>query len=199
MGLCRHIVLMASYNEWMNTKLYEAAARLSHAELVADRGAFFGSLMGTLNHIVVADTIWLMRFTEHPSAHRALAPVQALAVPTSLDQIVFDDIDLLAERRALLDAVIRRWATSLTEPDLKHVLEYKNTKGVVGRREFGALIMHFFNHQTHHRGQATTLLHQAGQDLGVTDLLMLIPNEVDGLDPNHSLPSSIQYPTETNR
>ena len=52
-----------------------------------------------------------------------------------------------------------------------------DTKGIVGRRKFSSLVLHFFNHQTHHRGQATTLLFQAGQDVGVTDLLMLIPNE----------------------
>jgi uncharacterized damage-inducible protein DinB len=79
----------------------------------------------------------------------------------------------------MLDAVIKRWAASLTDDDLNHVLLYSNAKGVVAKRRFSSLVMHMFNHQTHHRGQATTLLSQAGQDVGLTDLLMLIPNEVE--------------------
>lgn len=177
MSLRDHIVLLASYNKWMNAKLYEAAGKLSPQELAADRKAFFGSLLGTLNHIVVGDTIWLKRFATHPGGHAALDPVRKLAMPSSLDQILFTDFAALSAHRKLLDQVIDEWAASLTKEDLAHVLQYTNTKGVVGRRKFSSLVLHFFNHQTHHRGQATTLLFQAGQDVGITDLLMLIPNE----------------------
>jgi len=178
-SLRTHIVLMASYNQWMNAKLYEAAGRLPLGELAADRNAFFGSLLGTLNHIVVADTIWLKRFATHPAAHAALDPVRKLTLPGSLDQILFAEFAELSNHRKFLDKVICVWTESLTDADLAHVLQYANTKGVVGHRRFSSLVFHFFNHQTHHRGQATTLLHQAGQDVGVTDLLALIPNESD--------------------
>jgi uncharacterized damage-inducible protein DinB len=177
MNLRDHIVLMAAYNKWMNAKLYEAAGKLSREEIAADRKAFFGSLLGTLNHIVVGDTIWLKRFATHPGGHAALDPVRKLEMPTVLSQILFADFAALSEHRKLLDTVIDEWAASLTEEDLGHVLQYANTKGVAGRRKFSSLVLHFFNHQTHHRGQATTLLFQAGQDVGITDLLMLIPNE----------------------
>ena len=177
MSIRSHIVLMASYNRWMNAKLYEAAGKLSREEIAAERKAFFGSLLGTLNHIVVGDTIWLKRFATHPAGHAALDPVRKLAMPSSLDQILFADFAALSAHRKLLDQVIDGWAAALTEEDLAHVLQYANTKGVVGRRKFSSLVLHFFNHQTHHRGQATTLLFQAGQDVGITDLLMLIPNE----------------------
>jgi uncharacterized damage-inducible protein DinB len=177
MGMRAHIALMASYNEWMNVKLYDAAARLPAQELHADKGAFFGSLFGTLNHIAVGDTIWLKRFAAHPSGHAALDPIRATAAPATLAQALAPDLDALRARRQLLDAVIRDWAAQLSEDDLSHVLHYANTKGIQSRRRFASLVMHFFNHQTHHRGQASTLLSQAGVDIGVTDLLALVPEE----------------------
>ena len=177
MTTCSHVVLMASYNEWMNARLYETAGKLSAQELAADRKAFFGSILGTLNHIMVADTAWLKRFATHPAQYTALEPVRQLPAPVALDQILFTEFAALCAHRNMLDDVIRRWAAEMKEEHLAHVLEYRNVKGVPGRRPFSSLVMHFFNHQTHHRGQVTTLLHQAGHDVGVTDLLALIPNE----------------------
>jgi uncharacterized damage-inducible protein DinB len=172
-----HICLMASYNEWMNARLYEAVRGLPGDELVANRKAFFGSILGTLNHLVVGDTIWLKRFATHPANYPALEPIRNLPAPTCLDQLLFADIDGLSAHRKLLDQIIIEWARSIADRDLDHVLRYANTKGVVADRNYFSLVMHFFNHQTHHRGQATTLLSQAGTDVGVTDLLALIPNE----------------------
>jgi uncharacterized damage-inducible protein DinB len=177
MNVRDHVVLMAAYNEWMNLRLYAAAGRLSSQDLLADRKAFFGSIMGTLNHIIVGDTLWLKRFAAHPANHIALDPIRQLPVPASLDQVLFADFVSLSNRRKMLDHVIKEWAGSLNQQDLEHVLRYANTKGVVSNKRFSSLVMHFFNHQTHHRGQATTLLSQAGQDVGVTDLLAVIPNE----------------------
>ncbi|MBR0565603.1 DinB family protein [Azoarcus sp. L1K30] len=177
MNRTEHVRLMAEYNEWMNAKLYEAARSLPDDELSADRKAFFGSILGSLNHLVVADTIWLKRFSTHPANYPALLAIRDLPAPASLDQILFADIQGLSRHRALLDQMIREWAGSISEPDLDCVLGYSNTKGIAARRNFYALVVHFFNHQTHHRGQVTTLLSQAGVDVGVTDLLMLIPDE----------------------
>ena len=172
-----HICLMARYNEWMNAKLYEAARHLSDEELAADRKAFFGSIIATLNHLVAGDTIWLRRFSAHPTNFPALAVLNDLPVPASLDQILFPDIRSLSAHRKQLDQIILDWAHSITEPDLDVVLGYTNMKNVAAKRNLFSLLMHFFNHQTHHRGQVTTLLSQAGVDVGVTDLLMLIPDE----------------------
>jgi uncharacterized damage-inducible protein DinB len=171
-----HIRLMANYNEWMNARLYEAAMGLTEAELAVDRKAFFGSILGTLNHLAVGDTIWLQRFAGHPANYPALHPISRLPAPINLDQQLFADIASLARHRQLLDRAILDWARSIVDGDLDHVLSYTNTRGVAARRNFFSLVMHFFNHQTHHRGQATTLLSQAGVDVGVTDLLTLIPN-----------------------
>ena len=177
MRATEHVALMAAYNEWMNARLYEAAAKLAPAELAADRRAFFGSLLGTLNHLVVGDTIWLKRFAEHPARHAALEPVRRLERPRALDQVLFTDFGELSAHRRMLDGAIVRWTAELTNADLEQVLRYASMKGVVSHKRLFDLAMHFFNHQTHHRGQATTLLSQAGVDVGVTDLLMLIPNQ----------------------
>jgi uncharacterized damage-inducible protein DinB len=166
---------MARYNQWMNVKVYAAAIQLSAEQLAQERGAFFGSILGTLNHLLVADTLWLKRFANHSANYAALAPVVALPMPSGLDQIIFSDFTQLAERRSLLDKAIDGMVAACSAADLDHCLAYKNTKGIASERNFFELLMHFFNHQTHHRGQLSTLLLQAGVDLGVTDLLML-PN-----------------------
>jgi len=171
-----HVCLMASYNEWMNAKMYEAARSLPEEELSANRKAFFGSILGTLNHLVVGDTIWLKRFATHPANHASLEPIRRLPTPESLDQRLFTNMQNLADHRKWLDGVITEWARSIAESDLDHVLRYANMKGVAANKNFFSLVMHFFNHQTHHRGQVTTLLSQAGINVGVTDLLALIPN-----------------------
>ncbi len=172
-----HIALLASYNAWMNIKLFEAASKLSAQELAQDRNAFFGSILGTLNHLIVADTIWLKRFATQPSALAALDPIRGLPILSSLDAMPFDDLTEWFGHRQILDSVIRGWTAELSEADLNHVLHYANTKGVAFKRRVGDLLLHFFNHQTHHRGQITTLLSQAGVDVGVTDLLALVADE----------------------
>jgi uncharacterized damage-inducible protein DinB len=171
-----HLRLLAQYNAWMNARVYDAAAKLSTQDLAADRGAFFGSILGTLNHLVVADTIWLKRFANHPAQHTTLEPLRLTTQPAALNQILFTELPALRTHRDRLDATITEWINGLTDADLQHVLHYANTRGVPAKRHFGSLLIHFFNHQTHHRGQASTLLMQAGQDIGVTDLLALIPD-----------------------
>ena len=103
---------MAEYNEWMNAKLYEATMALSDEEINADRKAFFGSIIGTLNHLVVGDTVWLKRFATHPANHSALEFVKELPMPISLDQLLFTDIRSLSAHRKELDKTINDWAHS---------------------------------------------------------------------------------------
>ncbi|MGO1002170.1 DinB family protein [Lysobacter sp. CA196] len=176
MNLREHAVLMAGYNRWMNDKVYAAAARLPHEAVAEDRGAFFGSILRTLNHLLAADLIWLHRFARfHPTRFEALEQNRTTAPPTAIDQLLHDRLAPLQAQRSELDARIEAWAGCLTDADLDHVLVYANTKGVVSHRDFGGLLMHFFNHQTHHRGQVTTLLSQVGEDVGATDLMLLLP------------------------
>ena len=178
MSATDHFRLLASYNEWMNSKLYAAVGSMPPEAISKNVGAFFGSLLGTLNHIVVADTLWLKRFALHPAGSEPLAPILPLPHPMSLDQIIFSDFAELRQHRVFLDSLIIRWANSLTDDQLSISLKYVNTGGAAFSKRFYSLVMHFFNHQTHHRGQATALLSQAGIDIGSTDLNALIPNEL---------------------
>jgi len=107
----------------------------------------------------------------------ALYMVAGLPNPSSLDQIVFNDFSRLSEHRAWLDRQIINWVGELSDRDLESVLSYHNTKGVPANKRYSSLVLHFFNHQTHHRSQVSALLSQAGEDIGVTDLLALTPEE----------------------
>jgi uncharacterized damage-inducible protein DinB len=175
MDLLVHVQWMARYNQGLNTQVYDCAARLDAIELARDRGAFFGSILGTLNHLVVGDVVWLKRFAAHPVNFAALEPVRSMAQPAALNQVVETDFGALRSQREVLDRAIVDWVAGLTAADLNLVLDYGNMKGVPARRQLGALLCHFFNHQTHHRGQVTTLLSQTGLDVGVTDLLNILP------------------------
>lgn len=177
MNLKDHFRLLATYNQRMNTQMYQAARKLSDVELREDREAFFASILGTLNHVVVGDIIWLKRFATHPACLNSLREVADLENPTGLDQVLFDNLGSLFERRSWLDNLIVSWIDELTEDDLGFVLRYQNTKGIPANKRFSSLLLHFFNHQTHHRGQVSTLLSQAGVDVGITDLLLYIPQE----------------------
>ena len=154
--------IMARYNRWMNERLYDCCEKLSDAERKRDRGAFFRSIHGTLNHLLLGDRLWLSRFLARP--FRA----------ASLSDELYSDFAELRRERAKTDAEILEWVDTLSEERLADSLKFRS---VVGNKDrsfpmwFAAL--QFFNHQTHHRGQLTTLLSQAGIDPGVTDLLWL--------------------------
>ncbi|MDB5909926.1 MAG: PhzF family phenazine biosynthesis protein, partial [Massilia sp.] len=177
-----HVLLMASYNAAMNASVYRVARQLPAAALSADRKAFFGSILGTLNHLANADLIWLKRIAGDTANYPQLDPVRALPNPAGLGTVEFSDIDSLWERRRWLDELISAWIAALTDADLDHTLHYVNSRGAANKNLFGVLL-HFFNHQTHHRGQVSTLLSQEGIDIGVTDLLMWIPDQPAAADP----------------
>lgn len=175
MGRQQQYTLMGRYNRDMNQRLYAAAANLSEDQLADNVGAFFQSILGTLNHLYVADTMWLQRFAKRPfAAAGCLVEIAAMASPTSLNQVIYDDFDELLRARRALDAQICQWSDALTESCFDQPFAYKNSKGHDFCKPFGLVLQHFFNHQTHHRGQVTTLLSQQGVDVGVTDLLLWI-------------------------
>jgi uncharacterized damage-inducible protein DinB len=162
MDALQHARTMAAYNRWMNEKLYASCAELPDEERKRDAGAFFKSIHGTLNHILLADRIWMGRFTGHPFPAK------------SLDQELYPDFAELRGERAKEDATIVAWANALKASDFDHDLHYTSIVNPQPRRQpFWFTVMHFFNHQTHHRGQVTTLLIQRGIDPGVTDLAAL--------------------------
>ena len=170
-----YLLVLAQYNADMNRQLYAAAAQLAPDQLTADRKAFFGSLSGTLNHLLSGDTIWLGRFAGFRPAYTALDAVRELPQPAGLVHTFSDDLCTLRAQRERLDAIIVAWASQVTAQDLADTFEYRSQRGDTYRKNFGLVVTHFFNHQTHHRGQASTLLSQAGVDLGVTDLIAWAP------------------------
>ncbi len=174
MSLVQQFQLMADYNRWMNENLYEAASTLPPAALVEDRGAFFRSLLGTFNHLMVADTIWLQRFAHHPNRFASLQPLLEIPTPHTLDETLYENFQTLRQARHHMDSTILAFVNETIESDYEQILVYKNTKGNSFNKPFGHLVLHFFNHQTHHRGQMTALLSQQGIDYGTTDLLVRI-------------------------
>lgn len=155
---------MAAYNAWMNGRLYEACAKLADVERKKDVGAFFKSIHGTLNHLLLADRVWIGRFMKQPFNAAAL------------DQELYAGFEELSQERRKTDAAVDAWAAALTEEELAGMLHYTPMTNPQPRSVPLALtVMHFFNHQTHHRGQVTALLMQAGIDPGVTDLAAMPP------------------------
>ena len=177
MSLLSNLQLMSQYNQWMNQKLYQAAHQLGNEKAKQDQKAFFGSLLGTLNHIYVADIIWLRRFANHTKQYYSLNQLPELSNYTALDQTVADNLETLDKLRQELDAVIVNWCQEIDSEDLEKNLEYFDTKGNPYRKNFGQLVHNLFNHQTHHRGQASTLISQQGLDVGVTDWLAILPEQ----------------------
>jgi uncharacterized damage-inducible protein DinB len=176
--MLNQFILFAEYNRLMNQRLFDSAARLSDEDLRKDRGAFFKSLLGTLNHIMVGDIIWLKRFAEHPSSKRALSYVSELEKPKSLDSMPFNDLESLKQEREKIDEIIMQWLTGLSEADIADYISYNNMAGKPFKKQFSSLISHLFLHQVHHRGQATTLLSQSGIDFGDTDLIEIIDETI---------------------
>jgi uncharacterized damage-inducible protein DinB len=139
--------MFAAYNAWCNRRLYEAAARLSDRDYRADRGAFFKSMHGTLNHMLVADRVWMRRFTGVGE------------VPPSLDAILFDDFEALKTARVSQDTLIVRYVDRLNDDTLNNVFTYRTvTNPRTIEQPLAPALDHFFNHHAHHRGQAHAIL-----------------------------------------
>jgi len=136
----------AAYNGWANRRLYAAAAALSDEQYRADRGAFFTSVHGTLNHLLVTDCIWMHRFTGEGETYPRLDIVLAESLPE------------LTRLREAQDARIAGFIESLDEARLVGELHYANTAGARFVHPLATVLDHFFNHQTHHRGQAHALI-----------------------------------------
>lgn len=175
MSLKLDFELMAHYNQWMNARLYAAAAQLDGAQWHADRGAFFGSIAATLEHILAADTHWLKRFAAAFPELASLDYVRAVPLPEPVRAITFPDFARLRSEREAMDVAIVDFTREATDDLYARPLHYVNSAGESHIKLSGLVLRHVFNHQTHHRGQVTTLFSQFGIDVGVTDLSALIP------------------------
>jgi uncharacterized damage-inducible protein DinB len=167
---------LASYNQWMNRKLYEEAGRLPEEELHRNRGAFFGSIFGTLNHIAIGDILWFKRISGHLPGLASLKCVDQLPQPMFPATPLCGNLAGLAGLRATLDEAIIAFCDEVELARLGETFEWTARNGVKSRKFLGDVLVHVFNHQTHHRGQATTLFSQMGIDVGATDLVLLLPD-----------------------
>lgn len=157
---------LARYNRWMNGKLYQICDAMSDEERKHDRKAPFRSIHGTFNHLLLTDRIWLGRFQHQPFA------------AISLDQELYSDWKELRVERNRTDEKIEAWVASLNEEVLAASLTFTRLSDP---QPYTFLLwqcaLHLFNHQTHHRGQITALIEQAGYDCGVTDLPVMLRQE----------------------
>ena len=164
-----YIRTMAAYNAEMNRRLYGAAARLSDAERLEPRGAFWGSIHGTLTHVLWGDRQWMSRFDGWPRP--------TTSIKESAQMI--ENFAVLSAEREKADAAISGWAAKVDDgwpgEDLTWFSGAANREV---RAPLRLLVTHFFNHQTHHRGQVHAMLTAAGQETGDTDLCLLIPGIV---------------------
>jgi uncharacterized damage-inducible protein DinB len=142
-----HYRMFARYNEWANGRLYEAAGKLSVDQYRADRGAYFKSVHGTLNHLLVTDRIWMQRFTGEGEA------------PNRLDAILFETFDELRAARLSEDGRILRYVEGLDEARIAGTIKYRRVSSPEEfEQELAPALAHWFNHQTHHRGQVHAVL-----------------------------------------
>ncbi|MGC2203629.1 MAG: DinB family protein [Stellaceae bacterium] len=161
-----YVRTMAAYNAEMNRRLFGAAARLSDAERRQPCGAFWGSIHGTFNHQLWGDQQWMSRFDNWPKPGVAIKQSAGL----------IDDFAALHAEREKADAGISRWAAKVDDAWMNEDLVwFSGAAGREMRAQKGFLVTHFFNHQTHHRGQVHAMLTAAGQETGDTDLFLLIP------------------------
>lgn len=157
-----YVRMMADYNRWQNCNLYGTADQLTDQQRKEQRGAFFGSIHGTLNHLLFGDQIWLSRFAGTPRP-------KAAGIPDSVS--MYERWEDLKRERATFDEVIVGWAERLDPVWLEGDLTWFS--GAAKREVIKPktmLVTHFFNHQTHHRGQVHCMLTQCGVRPGDTDL-----------------------------
>jgi uncharacterized damage-inducible protein DinB len=160
-----YVRTMAAYNAEMNRRIYAAAQRLSDAERRRSRGAFWGSIHGTLCHLLWGDRIWMSRFDGWPKP--------ALGIKQSADLIA--DFDELARSRFDADERISGWAGRVDEEWLaQDLVWFSQAANKEMRQPRGLLVTHLFNHQTHHRGQAHAMITACSEQTGDTDLFLLV-------------------------
>lgn len=146
--LKQHFQMLASYNTLANRKLYEVCSQLSDAQRKQIRPAFFKSIHGTLNHIMIGDRIWMGRFKGQEMSS------------TGLDAILYRDFEMLQKMRELEDKTIEVFVSNLSEGFFSNTITYVNSRGKAYKDPAQLLLAHFFNHQTHHRGQIHDMLTQ---------------------------------------
>ena len=173
MDLATQYQALARYNSWINKNLYDLAAQLSDEDRKRDVGAFFGSIHATLSHLLLTDRVQLGRFIGPDKTVSYDAEAKPIVVK-ALDQQLYDDFETLRRERTATDKLIEEWTEKISAEWLTGTMRYHSmSDGGDWDVPLWIAVTHFFNHQTHHRGQVTTMLKQFGLDPGVTDFMPL--------------------------
>jgi len=151
--------LLARYNTQANAEMNRILAALPDSDWEKDQGGYFSTLRSLTGHLYTADVVWLVRFT----AHRPFRTVKGAPFdfPPSFSEPPFGGRDEYLKLRPALDASLEAFAAELTDADLAADLSYRDSRGNASTKNLGGLVLHLFNHQTHHRGQISMLLDQA--------------------------------------
>lgn len=156
--------MMVRYNAWQNGWIYNACDALDNAARGQDRGLFFGSIHGTLSHILWGDHMWLARFTGG----------QVPGVKQRDSGAYVAGWDDLKARRTSMDAAFTDWSATVPQSFLDDDYTwYSGSADARMSRPMAQIVTHLFNHQTHHRGQIHAALTQTGQPTRDTDLFYL--------------------------
>lgn len=158
----QHLTLMAHYNKWANARISDAISEISEDEYMKERGSFFGSIHGTLNHLLLVDRLWRGRMINVPYA------------ADSLDQIVVEDRATYIKERGEEDDIIIDFVASVSPEALEEEFSYSTLIGMAATDQRRTVIAHMFNHATHHRGQAHDQLAQVPMDPPPIDLLIYL-------------------------
>lgn len=161
--MIEHFQLMARYNRWANRRLLDTAAKLSFEQLWEDKGVFFRSFLGTLNHLLVSDSIWMSRF-------EGLPPPEGW----KLNTVIHRGLESFRAAREELDEHIAAFTATIPSERLPTIMTYHTSAGLEVNSAFTPTLFHMFNHQTHHRGQAHGVLTASGAEVPELDLIYFV-------------------------
>jgi len=165
-----YLSLLADYNAYVNRELYEIVAKIPESDRMKEVGSFHKSIFGVLSHVYVSDVGWLRRFKENVAVYKALAIPELEGPPHQWGVPMHKDFESLRAKRPALDGVIKQFVAEIPDADLPKVFTYANFRGAQRTLAFWQALVHFFNHQTHHRGAVSEILDE-----------MKITNDYSGL------------------
>ena len=174
--MMEQFLLLAKYNRWMNQSIYKTCLAMGQDNVDKNQDSFFPSISKTLNHLLLGDLVWLYRCSGDKGVMKFVDGDGHDFKIKSLNQVVFSKLEELWEKRQGIDNDIVKYVESLNADQVNESVEYRSTDGCLHTKDLGTILTHWFNHQTHHRGQITALIHQQGYEFGTTDLI-LIENE----------------------
>jgi len=166
--MLEHLRLMARYNKWANDRVSGAISDIAEEDYMKPREAFFGSIHGAVNHLLLVDRLWRGRMIGKPY------PAEAL------NEIVCEDRSTFIRERDVENDIIIDFVDGLSAADIEGEFTYTTYSGVDGTDKRRIVLAHMFNHATHHRGQVHALLSQVPADPPPLDLIYFMRDREAG-------------------